>query len=142
FGGSYADHREARRGIGARQGVMKAVGLLVGSTLLLWACVIFPARLLWGDAVWAHSLAALALCLVPALATLAWTPGTRKIPEKHLVAILGSSGIRMAFALGGGISLYKAIPELFTDAFWLWMALFYMFILAVETILLVKKKTS
>jgi hypothetical protein len=117
---------------------MKKLGLLAAATLLLWTVLIYPGWLLGGDLVWAQSLCALGICLVPALATMAWTLKTVSAPEQQLTAILGGSGIRMAVALGGGYLLYKGWPETFTDNFWLWMVLFYMFILALETILVVK----
>jgi hypothetical protein len=118
---------------------MKKLGSLTGSTLLLWAILIYPSWRLWGDMVWLQSLTALALCLAPALITMAWTLRVGTVPEKQLVAVLGGTGLRMAFALGGGLLLYRALPEMFTDGFWLWMALFYMFILALETILVLNK---
>jgi hypothetical protein len=120
---------------------MKKVGWLAGGTVLLWALLIYPGWLLWGDKVWVHSLTALGLCLVPALVTLGWTLRS-SAPEMQLAAILGGSGIRMAVALGGGFLLYETLPEMFANAFWLWMALFYMFILVVETILVVKNKQN
>jgi hypothetical protein len=119
---------------------MKKLGWLAAGTLLLWIILIYPGWLLFGDVVWIHSLSALAICLVPALATMAWTLKTSNAPESQLVAVLGGSGIRMAFALGVGLLLYKTLPETFTDYFWLWIGLFYMFILAVETILVIKNK--
>ena len=46
----------------------------------------------------------------------------------------------MAIALTGGLALVTAFPTLFSSAFWIWMVVFYMFILTVETILVVRKK--
>jgi hypothetical protein len=120
---------------------MKKLGWLVAATLLLWAALIYPGWLLWGDGVWLISLSALALCLLPAVGTLVWADRS-KDPHMRLVAILGGSGIRMAFALGGGLLLYEMLPEKFPNAFWLWVILFYMFILALETILIVKDKQN
>jgi hypothetical protein len=119
---------------------MKKLGSLIGSTLLLWAILIYPSWLIWGSRVWLESLVALALCLVPALLTLAWTLRAGDAPEKQLVAVLGGTGVRLVVALGGGLLLNFALPEMFTSGFWLWLAVFYMFILAVETILVLNKK--
>ena len=118
---------------------MKKLGSLAGSTLILWALLIYPSWRVWGDVVWLQSLTALTLCLVPALLTMAWALWAGNAPEKQLVAVLGGSGLRMVFALGGGLLLYETLPEMFTNGFWLWMALFYMFILALETILVLNK---
>ncbi len=119
---------------------MKKLGSLAGSTILLWGVLIYPSWLLWGNAVWLESSAALGLCLVPALVTLAWALRAGDAPEKQLVAVLGGTGVRLVFALGGGLLLNYALPEMFTTGFWLWLAVFYMFILAVETILVLNKK--
>jgi hypothetical protein len=118
---------------------MKKLASLAGGTLLLWGLLIYPGWRLWGDAVWAQSLSALGLCLIPAMAALAWAQ-RNATPEMQLVAVLGGSGIRLACALGGGLLLHTTLPQTFTNIFWLWLALFYMFILALETILVVRTK--
>src|SRR5262245_45444021 len=116
---------------------MKKVGWLAGATILFWALLVYPGWLLFGNSIWVARLTALGLCLIPALASLAWTLKTSGgAPEMQLVAILGGSGIRMAIALGGGLLLHETLPEMFANGFWLWMVLFYMFILAIETVLI------
>jgi hypothetical protein len=119
---------------------MKKLGSLAGSTLLLWGILIYPCWLIWANTVWLESSVALGLCLVPALVTLAWTLRAGDAPEQQLVAVLGGTGVRLVFALGGGLLLYHTLPEMFTNGFWLWLAVFYMFILAVETFLVLNKK--
>jgi hypothetical protein len=116
---------------------MKKICRLASCTTMLWALLIYPAWLLGGAMVWIQSLTALFLCLAPALATMAWALHTGFAPERQLTVVLGGSGIRMAFSLGGGLLLYKTMPETFANGFWLWMIVFYMFILAMETILIV-----
>lgn len=119
---------------------MKKLGWLTGSTLLLWAILLIPGWLVWGNVVWIHSVTALLLCLVPALATMTWALKAGAAPEQQLVALLGGTGIRMVVALGAGMLLYRTMSEIFTDSFWLWVVTFYMFILAVETSLVVGRK--
>lgn len=119
---------------------MKKLGWLTGGTLLMWAILIYPGWLLFGDLVWIHSTVALVICLIPAVATMTWALKTGAAPEQQLVAILGGTGIRMAVALGTGLLLWKTMPEIFTDNFWFWVAAFYMFILALETSLFVLSK--
>src|SRR5438309_589208 len=104
---------------------MKKLGWLAGSTVLLWAALLYPAWLFLGDEVWLPSLSALVICLIPALATMVWMLKSANAPEKQLVAVLGSSGIRMGVALGCGLLLYKTFPLTFTDSFWFWIAVFY-----------------
>src|SRR5438045_641695 len=66
--------------------------------------------------------AAFALAFVPAAATLAWVLASfRGTPELQLLACLGSSGARMAIALGGGWLLTTNQPHAFDVAFWAWL---------------------
>jgi hypothetical protein len=119
---------------------MKRLRLLTAGTLLFWGVLVYPGVLLFGNSALAHSLAALGLCLIPALVTLAWTSrGLQSSPEQQLVAVLGGTGVRMAVALGGGLGLQAFQPELFTDLFWGWLAAFYFFTLAFEIVLLVAR---
>lgn len=119
---------------------MKKLGTLAGSTLLLWGVLIYPSWLIWGNSVWLESATAFGLCLVPGMIALAWTLHAGDAPERQLTAVLGGTGVRLFFALGGGLMLNYALPETFTSGFWLWLAVFYMFILALETILVLSKK--
>jgi hypothetical protein len=119
---------------------MKRLAILAGGTIALWALLIYPGLLLSGQVAWIHSLVALSLCLLPALGTLGWVILAGGPSEKQLVAVLGGVGIRLVIAMGGGLLLFKRFPDTFTDIFWLWMGLFYMFILAVETALVVRYK--
>ncbi|MCI0741715.1 MAG: hypothetical protein L0Y72_22000 [Gemmataceae bacterium] len=121
---------------------MKNLILLSGTLVLLWAALLHPGLQLSGDLVWPQSLAALALCLVPGLATMAWALKSKASPEMRLAAILGGSGIRMAIALGGGLALYRGLPETFTDSFWVWVGVFYLVNLALEVVLLVNTKVN
>ncbi len=120
---------------------MKKIGWLVGSTVGLWAVLVYPAWLLWGDVVWLQSLAALGLCLVPALVVLAWLVHAGGAPETQVIAVLGGTGLRMFATLGGGLVLTTTLPELFTNLFWAWIAVFYLYILAVETLLVLKRNS-
>lgn len=84
---------------------------------------------------------AFGLAFVPSMITLAWVLFTyRSSPEMQLVAGLGGMGIRMAIALGGGMFLTQARPDDFREAFWYWLALFYLVLLAFEITLLVRQQ--
>lgn len=122
---------------------MKRVGLLTAGTLLFWGVIVYPGMLVLGNSALAHSLAALALCLVPAIATLVWANwGLQKSPEQQLVTMLGGTGVRMAVVFCGGLALQYLQPELFSDAFWGWLAVFYFFTLAFEIVLLVARPVA
>jgi len=120
---------------------MKKIGLLLGSTILLWSLLIFPSWRLWGDAVWLQSLTAMAVCLLPALAVMIWTQRTQGAPEEQVLAVLGGTALRMFFVLGAGLLLSKTMPEIYTESFWGWVAVFYLFVLALETMLILKRNS-
>jgi hypothetical protein len=121
---------------------MKSLVVLVVGTLALWVALIYPGWLLWGEKAWVQSVAALGLCLLPALATYLWVLKAGGSPEMRMVVALGGSGIRIMLALGGGFLLYNNLPSTFTDSFWAWMAVFYLFVLALEIYLVVTQQNS
>jgi hypothetical protein len=95
-----------------------------------------PAWLLFGGNVLLESSVALALTLVPALATLFWAQRvSRGSPETLL-------GIRMAIVLGIGAWLYFGYPATFGNGLLGWIIVFYLVLLAVEVTLLLRPTTS
>lgn len=116
---------------------MKSVRLLMLGALLAWALLVVPGWMLWGDIALMHSLVALAICLVPALATLLWVVWSGTSPENVLVAVLGGTGLRLFAALGIGLVLTETLPESFPQVFWIWVGAFYAVVLTVEVVLLV-----
>ena len=109
----------------------------------MWLAVLFPAYKLGGDEAIFLSAVALALCLIPAVATMAWALRADTSPESQLLMILGGTGVRMGIVLGGGLLLTRLFPEHFPAAFWIWLVVFYLFILGLEMTLLVRgSKTS
>jgi hypothetical protein len=117
---------------------MKSLAVLIAIPTLLWLALLGPALMIWGEPAFVQSVAALGLCLVPAVATLIMVQRLGKTPEDRMLAGLGSSGIRMAFVLGIGFLLFRAVPETFPVTFLYWLALFYLVALAIEVSLLVR----
>jgi hypothetical protein len=117
---------------------VRRLGFLVAGSLLLWLAVVYPARQLGGDEAVFLSAVALALCLVPAAATMAWALRAGTSPESQLLMILGGTGVRMGIVLGGGLLLTRLFPDYFPAAFWIWLVVFYLFTLALEMTLLVR----
>ena len=117
---------------------MRRLGILVAGSLLLWLALVYPARQLGGDEAIFLSAVALALCLVPALATMAWALRAGTTPEAQLLMMLGGMGVRMGIVLGGGLLLTHLFPEHFPAAFWIWLVVFYLFVLGLEMSLLVR----
>jgi hypothetical protein len=122
---------------------MRRLGILVVGSLLLWLAILFPAYQLGGDEAIFLSAVALSLCLIPAVATMAWALRAGTSPESQLLMILGGTGVRMGIVLGGGLLLTRLYPDNFPAAFWIWLVVFYLFILGLEMTLLVRgSKTS
>ena len=117
---------------------MKALAVLIAIPTLLWLALLGPALMIWGEPAFLQSGTALALCLVPAVATMIVMQRFGNSPENRLLAGLGSSGIRMAAVLGIGFLLFRTMPETFPLPFLYWLTLFYLVALAIEVSLLVR----
>jgi len=116
---------------------MKGIALYVVGSLVIWAVLAIPATI-WLDANAALMAgAALFLCLVPGVVTLYWVQTVgRRSPELLMLAVLGGTFVRLLTAMGGGLVLFLAFPAYFSIAFWIWLAVFYLFTLAVEIAML------
>jgi hypothetical protein len=121
---------------------MKALAVLIAIPTLLWLALLGPAMMIWGEPALLQSAVALALCLVPAAATLVVVQRIGKAPEDRMLAGLGSSGVRMALVLGIGFLLFRAAPETFPVTFLYWLTLFYLVALAIEVSLLVRPTST
>jgi hypothetical protein len=109
----------------------------------LWLVLLAPAWWWYGELALIQSGVALALSLVPAVATLIWADRVWKnSPEMQLLAALGGSGVRMAIVLGVGACLYFQYPETFSAAFLVWLLIFYLVFLALEMTLLLRPGKS
>lgn len=116
----------------------KRLSLFLVVSLFVWVVVVYPAHLLGGGLAVAYSAVALALCLIPTAGTLAWSLwSTNATPEQQLLLVLGGTGMRMGFVLGGGLLLNQLVPYFQQESFWLWLLGFFLFTLALETILIV-----
>jgi hypothetical protein len=112
--------------------------ILVAVMVGFWALAAYPGRVLWGESALVFSAVALVLCLVPAAITLLWAGWAfRQSPEQQLVAVLGGTGLRMAFVLALGLGLYLSVPYFSQSSFWLWILGFYLMSLALEVGLIV-----
>ena len=122
---------------------MKSLVLFRVGASLFGAAAIGIGYAIWGENSLLQSGTAFGLAFVPAAATLAWvTFSYRSTPDLKLMAALGGSGIRMAIALGGGYFLTNSQPDAFTMAFWNWLVLFYLVLLAFEITILVRQQPN
>ncbi|MFO0928870.1 MAG: hypothetical protein U0736_17925 [Gemmataceae bacterium] len=98
-----------------------------------------PARRLAGDLALLHCLTAVALCLVPALLTLVWVRAASRDPNQAPLVALGASGVRMFVVLLAALALYLQVPPFQQqDGFLVWVLAAYLYLLAVEVVLLVR----
>jgi hypothetical protein len=121
---------------------MKSLGLLFGASILVWAALLYPAWRWWGELALIHSAAAWVLCVLPALATAVWALRHNMTPEARVIAVLGGSGIRLAASLGGGFGLTQLFPEMFPRIFWLWVGVFYLVMLTLEVMLIIRPQPN
>lgn len=121
---------------------MKSFLYLVGGSVGLWLILLVPGWLIQGEQVWCQSLTALGLCLVPAMASLAWVWATRAKPDVQLLALLGGSGIRIGVTAAGAYVLCVFLPQLYPDGFLVWLGLIYMGVLLLEILLAVRMKPA
>jgi hypothetical protein len=112
--------------------------LLFGGCAAFCLLVGLPARHLGGgDAALVYLATALALCLLPAVATLVYGErALRQSIDHQLILVVGGAGARMAFVLLAGWTLYQCVPYYQQSRFLLWLAVAYLFTLALDMTLL------
>jgi threonine/homoserine/homoserine lactone efflux protein len=119
--------------------VIRRLLFLLGGCAAFCLLVGLPARHLGGgDSAVVFIATALALCLVPAVVTLIWGErALRRSADQQLVMILGGTGVRMAFVLLAGWTLYQYVSYYqWESRFLIWLAVCYLFTLALDMILL------
>ena len=119
---------------------MRILRWFVAGAAGVWLLALVPGWLLGGPKAVLQSGVALLVCVVPAMGTLWWALRAGPTPEKQLLATLGGSGIRMLVVLAAGLVLHLGWPNTFDDYLWIWIAVFYIILLALETALLVMSK--
>ncbi|HEY7308969.1 MAG TPA: hypothetical protein VH643_06325, partial [Gemmataceae bacterium] len=108
--------------------------VLVGGCAAFCLLVGLPARHLGGgDSAVVFLATGLALCLLPAVVTLIWCErALRRSADQLLVMVLGGTGVRMAFVLLVGWTLYQYVPNYQQPGFLIWLAVAYLFTLALD----------
>ncbi len=90
-----------------------------------------------------QSAVAMGLCLVPGVGILALVGRMRhKSPEWRMGVSLLGAVVRMGFVLGAGAILYKTVPGLGENGFWIWLLVFYLFTLGVEVWLILQAEQA
>lgn len=120
-------------------GFAKRASLLFLTVAGLWLASAWPARLLAGqDGLVGLSVAAV-LCFVPGLIVFALASHVEPGTPKAATMILVGSGLRMAAVLAGVLVFRKLWPQFGFREFLLWILIFYLGTLLLETSLLLKR---
>jgi hypothetical protein len=117
--------------------LVRQVSAFIGATIGLWLLAIYPARQVWGDVAFTASAAAVSLCLVPGLLTLALAESPlAAAPSRRLTFLALGSVIRMAVAGIGALFLIENVSA-FREGycFFVFMLLFYLATLGLEVAL-------
>jgi hypothetical protein len=115
--------------------------ILTGITVGFWLLLAGPAMWLAGSAGLEGLTIAAAICLVPGWLVFLFASGYGS-PNFQAVAVLGGMLLRMAFVLVGTVAVYVARPDLRFREFFVWLLVFYLATLAVETALILKGRAT
>jgi hypothetical protein len=111
---------------------------LGGTVAVLWGLLLYPAyRIGETDAVFGLSISA-ALCVVPGWLVFLTASRYRDAGSQLPIVVIGGSVLRLLFVLVGTLAVQGAWPGLGFKDFVLWLLVFYMATLAVETRLMLK----
>jgi hypothetical protein len=109
---------------------------VLGSGVLFWLVLALPAWLVAETQGLAGLSIAAGLCLVPgclAAAAKTWWG------LSHVAFFLVASGLRLSLAAGGALVAKTARPEFGLREFFVWLILFYLFVVAVESLVTLKR---
>lgn len=117
---------------------IKLTGVIAG----VWLAMLLPAWWLAGaDGLEGLSYAAL-LCLVPGVLVFCLSARYRVAEIEFMVVVLGGMFLRLVFVLGGMFAVQGLRPGLGFRAFVLWLLVFYMTALLVETLLVLREQQT
>jgi hypothetical protein len=119
--------------------------LLIAGTVVLWVLLSYPAYLLGGDDGLLFSAVAAGLCMLPTAGTLLWCDLVLgSSPEQQLMAVFGSTAVRIVFVVGAAMVLYQfqdpPLERFHSTSFWLWIIVFYLATLTLEMVLVVRRQ--
>lgn len=126
------DHQQRRRAATA------CCSLFTLATLGLWILLLAPAWLLAGPSGLEGLSYATALCIVPGW-LIFWMSSLSGLAQTQLaMVVLGGSALRLLFVLAGTLVIHSFRPGLGFRGFLLWILVFYLATLLVETLLMVR----
>lgn len=113
-------------------------GWLTASVGAVWLVLAGPVAL-WLGPVGLEGLSyAALLCLVPGWLVF-WVTCRYRVPSIHAAVVLLGTGFRLAFVLLGLLAVRSVRPQLGFQEFQLWLIVFYLAALAVETLLVARQ---
>ena len=120
-------------------GALADVAKLTAATAGAWAVAVAAAWSISGPAEAVRASIAAALCLTPGLLVLGLRPLYRTAAP--VAAVIFGMVARMAMVLFGAVALKALRPDLASLSFAVWLGLFYVLTLAVETKLLLTPRS-
>lgn len=112
---------------------LRRCGLLAVFSVVLWGLLLYPAYAMGGrDGVQGLTFAA-ALCLIPGWLVLLIGSRFTDAGSQMPMVVLGGSALRMLFVLVGMLVVRSSREDLQFHEFVLWLLVFYLAMLAVET---------
>jgi len=114
-------------------------GLLVAVAVATWLVAAAPAWWLGGRAALEGLTIAAVLCLLPGCLMFLFVSRMVTSDSQMAIVVLGGAGLRMLFVLAGMLAMQSLRPELGFREFVVWLLVFYLVMLAVETVLVLKR---
>jgi len=126
----------------ARQIAWTRCGWLSAAAVVLWLALLGPAWFVAGREGLIGLSSAAVLCLVPGW-TVFWIAAAYGVAGAEVsLVILGGTALRMVFVLLGMVVVQSVNPRLGFREFIVWLLVFYLSLLAVETCLVLLRSTS
>jgi hypothetical protein len=120
---------------------MRESGILTGATLLFWVLLAYPAWRLGGQpGIEGLTFAAL-LCLVPGWLVF-FVSSRYRVGSAQAIAVLMGTTLRLMFVLFGAFILTSVRKNLGFREFLVWLIVFYLATLTIETWLVLKRTTE
>ena len=120
-------------GASHRQSLFARCGRLLAAVLGLWLLLAGPAYLIAGVPALEGLAYSAGLCLIPGWLVFAIASKARDANQQATLTILGGMGFRMLFVLVGLVAIQSFRPHLGMREFVVWLLVFYMATVALET---------
>lgn len=117
-------------------------GALTCAVAGMWVLLVAPASWLAGAAGVEGLTWAAAICLVPGWIAMYLASRNPRAGPQAVAAILGATGLRMAFVLFAVLLMRFVRPELGLREFIVWLLVFYLATLTAETLLVLRKRSA